>query len=888
MQPGGPRSETTDPARVAHFRILSRLGRGGMGVVYRAEDESLRRTVALKLLPDTGSKEKRQRFVREARSAAAVTHPNVAAVYQIGEDDGRVYIAMELVEGENLRSRMDRGPLDLATARELAAQIASGLSAAHDKGIVHRDLKPENVMITPSAVVKLLDFGLAKPAYELAVPTDPELVPPETDRFETADAGRIIMGTPDYMSPEQALGDKVDVRADVFAFGILFYEMLCGVRPFRPYGGANASATLISIARDPAPPIRERAGDVDEETAAIVMRCLAKSRAERFANAGEIAAALGRRRPPPPPTPSAPRPAAKSPSEAQTLSSPDFRPPAPRRRGPPWVLGAGLALVLAAAGAWWSVGRTTTPATMASVPAPPTPSAATLRIADHPSSHSAVPAAEASYRRGMEMIAHGEATAFKAELESAIAADPDFAAAHLQLLLFESYFCPTDLAAARPHFMVARRMKATLDGRDQELLDALEPTILDPPDLQEAAARMRALATRRPDDPQVWDALSAAENKLFHFRASAAAAERATIVDTSEMLTIAFVAWAQDVEPAQQEQVIDACLRRSSTAEWCRIERAKEREQRGACFELEKEARSLTALVPEAPSGPSFLADALAGEGAAAEALSIALAERRTKLPQAARARSEAIDRANLALWTGDFVTGLSSLEQAAQLRSSPSLTMARVEALWETGQRRPAADLALDYIKKAAALPRYERPESDPMPHMLARAHEGGAMPDADFTVQREAWLSGWRARLDDEAWKTAGPVVWAMAFAYPASPEDAKASVARLATVGAPPPIANRQFWTNDGPIGELLRVGGRIDDAVPRLQAEANRCTYDMTRVQAQLGLALSLEARGDTPSACAAYAKVLARWGHARPRSVTADEARARSRALGCSP
>src|ERR1017187_6587579 len=138
-----------------------------MGVVYRAEDEKLRRAVALKVLPDTsGNEERRQRFLREARSAAAITHPNVAVVYAVDEADGRIYIAMELVEGENLRARLDRGRLDVAIAKELAEQIARGLAAAHEKGIVHRDLKPENVMITPPGVVKLLDFGLAKSGVE--------------------------------------------------------------------------------------------------------------------------------------------------------------------------------------------------------------------------------------------------------------------------------------------------------------------------------------------------------------------------------------------------------------------------------------------------------------------------------------------------------------------------------------------------------------------------------------------------------------------------------------------------------------------------------------------------------------------------------------------------
>ncbi len=272
-------------SRIAHFRLDALLGRGGMGAVYRALDEKLRRDVALKLLPPTRDAEKRARFLREARLAAAITHPNVAVVYAVDEADGRVYIAMELVEGENLRWRMDRGPLDVATALELATQIARGLAAAHDKQIVHRDLKPENVMITPAGVVKLLDFGLAK-SEATSNPTTAALA--KTETVVTSDEGR-IMGTPGYMSPEQALGEALDVRSDVFSFGIVLYEMLAGARPFSASG---AGATRVAIVRDAPPPLRAQAPQVDEHTASVVMRCLEKVPDARFAHAAEIVAAL--------------------------------------------------------------------------------------------------------------------------------------------------------------------------------------------------------------------------------------------------------------------------------------------------------------------------------------------------------------------------------------------------------------------------------------------------------------------------------------------------------------------------------------------------------------------------------------------------------------------
>ncbi len=369
-----------DPVRVAHFRILGRLGQGGMGVVYRAEDEKLRRVVALKLLPDASrNEERRQRFLREARSAAAITHPNVATIHQVDEVDGRVYIAMELVLGDNLRDRLQGGPLDLATARGLAAQIARGLAAAHDKGIVHRDLKPENVMITPEGVVKLLDFGLAKAASESPQTGKTEAALAKTETRVTSEDGR-VMGTPDYMSPEQAVGAPLDVRSDVFSFGIVFYEMLAASRPFL---ATTTGGMLVAIARDPIQPLRERAPDIDAATAAIVEQCLAKAPSDRFANAGEIVAALGGRTVSP---------------LAMTRSQTDVRGSAATTAaaGSP-VGGARLRLALVAAAAlvgigllaWrWSAARepsvSATPATPATPAAPVSPSARAVAPAPSP------------------------------------------------------------------------------------------------------------------------------------------------------------------------------------------------------------------------------------------------------------------------------------------------------------------------------------------------------------------------------------------------------------------------------------------------------------------------------------------------------------------------
>jgi Tol biopolymer transport system component/predicted Ser/Thr protein kinase len=351
-----PPLEPADPERLGHYRVLGRLGAGGMGIVYRVEDEKLQRTVALKVLPQASrSEETRRRFLREARAAAAIAHPNVAVVHAVDEIDGQVFIAMELVEGETLRARLSRGALDAGVARDIALQIAQGLAAAHAKRIVHRDLKPENVIVTPAGVVKLLDFGLAKiGALERAGPDT--VADASTASLVTGAEGRLL-GTPAYMSPEQAMGEPLDARSDVFSFGILMYEMLAGARPF---AGSNTGAVLVAVARDAPQPLQELAPHVDARTASLVMRCLAKAPSERFADAHAIVGALLA-------APSLEEAVAPVRTAGGSAATGKVVTPRGRVAGV-WVVGAALAL--ASLGAWRWAQRAPMPAVSAS-PSPP-------------------------------------------------------------------------------------------------------------------------------------------------------------------------------------------------------------------------------------------------------------------------------------------------------------------------------------------------------------------------------------------------------------------------------------------------------------------------------------------------------------------------------------
>jgi two-component system, LytTR family, response regulator len=272
---------------LSHYKILEELGRGGMGVVYRALDTSLGREVALKVLGASASRDEEQehRLRLEARAAAALAHPAVSVVYEIGEADGATFIAMELVRGRPLAALIAETPLAPARALDLAIEVAEGLAEAHARGVVHRDLKPKNVMLTESGHVKIIDFGLAK----LVRPRPPFESGSDTPAWGDTDPGRIL-GTAAYMSPEQVRGSEVDARSDLFAFGALLYEMLAGEPAFRRETGVE---TLHAVLKEPAPRLPEAgldaAGPVLQR---LLDRCLAKAPDDRYASAADLVADL--------------------------------------------------------------------------------------------------------------------------------------------------------------------------------------------------------------------------------------------------------------------------------------------------------------------------------------------------------------------------------------------------------------------------------------------------------------------------------------------------------------------------------------------------------------------------------------------------------------------
>ncbi|MEE9167431.1 MAG: serine/threonine-protein kinase [Candidatus Neomarinimicrobiota bacterium] len=311
---------------ISHYRILQKLGEGGMGIVYKAEDTKLKRTAALKFLAPhmVGSKEEKTRLIHEAQAAAALDHPNICTVHEIDEVEGQTFIAMAYIDGESLKERIESGPLKLDQAVDIAIQIAEGLQEAQEKGIVHRDIKSANIMLTEKDQVKIMDFGLAKLG----------------GRTKITKTGTTV-GTVAYMSPEQARGEEIDHRTDIWSLGVILYEMVTGQLPFK---GDYEQAVIYSILNEEQEPITGLRTAVPLELERIVNTSLEKEPSERCQHADDLAVDLKK---------------LKKDLESGRITTTQAQIPGMRepKKTPVWLVPTSVLVLFIAAGLWFLTSR---------------------------------------------------------------------------------------------------------------------------------------------------------------------------------------------------------------------------------------------------------------------------------------------------------------------------------------------------------------------------------------------------------------------------------------------------------------------------------------------------------------------------------------------------
>jgi serine/threonine-protein kinase len=919
--------------RLGRYLVEGVLGEGGMGLVYRAHDTVLGRRVALKVLLGVEAEsaiesgERGQRLVREAQAAASLNHPNAVAIYDVGEVEGVAFIALELVEGRTLRGYIGGREPALPQRIRWLVDVAAALSAAHREGLVHRDIKPENVMIRVDGQVKVLDFGIARRFQPQHAPASgPEVV-------QALTAAGTVVGTPQYMAPEQMFDEPLDGRADQFAWGVVAYEVLTGRLPWR---GASWSAIVKQLST-PADAIRSVNPEVPEVVAAAVHRALASPRDSRFASMDDLVAALepfaGVARPVmasasggvsseartmgAPALDSAPTqlaPAAVSPTRASRQMAAQSLPPPSRESAEPPGIGdhvtrapelrsphrrrrLALALPLLAAIAAIAViaviaHRAGKPSIAAlPAPTPAAPVATALTALPLPSGR---PEAVAAYQSGLAARRIGEDGG---DFERAAELDPSIGAAWLQLVVDATESSIDDSARERYHR--AEKLAPTMSDRDRVLLEAIAPVVIEQPsNWAESSRRFGAAVERFPGDAQLWYELGWTTTNAAGIAPSLSATLRAIELDPG--YGSAFDGYAQNLaylgRTDEARQQIARCVAAAPSSLSCRRSLHQLLMQEGACADDEALARQMIAVSSSSPVGYGALADALASRGRSAATVREALKQRWATTSPAQRPLTTLRDTISSSVLAGDFVGAEAAARELAALvepsrRESDHGRAARwlAEILAETGRLPEAGRVAERYLDRRDAWEPEPRAEdfamaADATPVLLSLARRGGALSASAFAARRAEWVRAWESKVPADT----RSYVWMHGFAAPTTTlDDARAALDALPRYAPIPSF--RPMTLVDAAIGTTFLLGGRDDEALTWLEGATRSChaldfPFEHTRAHHALGLAR--EAKGDVAGACAAYQVVVDRWGKTRPRSVTAEKASARRAALAC--
>ena len=854
-------------AAVGRYIVLDCIGAGAMGVVYTARDPDLNRKVALKLLRanrDAGSSQaSRARLLREAQAMARLSHPNVMPVYDVGMVGDEVFLAMELVDGGTLSTWLRAAERPWREILVVLRAAGEGLAAAHAAGLVHRDFKPDNVLVGTDGRVRVTDFGLARASRDEATTPETPSAPGEELLASVTRTGTLI-GTPAYMAPEQLSGGVADARSDVFSFCVTLYEALYGARPFAGGSVAELAASIAARAIAPAPP----AARVPGWLRSVVVSGL---HAE---------------------------PEVRPPTLRALLDAIDAGLSRAQRRRTRLATATIVACVAGAAAFALGVVRTrdhdgthvaAPPASSASATKPPT----AWTDLDLPASDR--PEALRVYKVALQALRDGDGDA-PGNFARAAELDPLLASAHLRCALADFLNYPLD---ARAHMARAGEHEDLLGERDRLLLRAGQAWMQTQP--ADSAAFVRAMAdaqARYPEDAEVayWAATASFENGDRD--GATRLLDRVLALDP--LFTAAYylkeeeLAYGGDVEGALA--TVRDCVGHARNPTGCLLEQSAIDSVEGNCERLGRTAEQLVARDPSYHPLYWYLALAAQSQGKPVEVVRDLLAQEVARAPASLQAGFTLETAGALEVLAGDFASVQSraraldpQVAAASDIRWHGAAAFWRARALAESGRPTEAGRAAQDFLRRRTAWRDEARGDDtaiarDPTPTLLLAERDAGLLSPDEFESQRGAWVAAWT----EKAQPNCRAFVWLHGYAaIVETGDDAERALTEQPKYGPLPRYAPNTL--GDAFIGKTYLLAGRAAEALPFLERATRSCMalltpFDHTAAHAALGQALASVGRRD--EACASYAVVLARWGNARPRSVTAEKVRTLARALGC--
>jgi eukaryotic-like serine/threonine-protein kinase len=816
--------------------------------------------------PDASSASSSQRrLLREARAMAKLAHPSVTAVYDVGMHADEIFLAMELVDGCSLTEWLRERRRSWREVLDVFRQAGEGLVAAHAAGIVHRDFKPDNVLVSRDGRVRVTDFGLARAAAPERADGTEAHGKGETGAAEgTGSSGTVtrtgaIQGTPAYMAPEQLDGGPADARSDLFSFCVSLYEGLYGARPF---AGVELDVIRRAIEggafRTPL-----RGSSVPVWLRRIVLRGLRAS------------------------------PAARPESMRVLLDS--FGAGLSRARRQKVLAASGALLLSVSIAAVATLGRARQGSGMPVASPPAAPSEGPTAITDLPLPASTSAEALQVYRRGIRKVRDGE-RASAADFARAAELDPNLAAAQLRYALAVFWESPEE---GRTHLARAVEARDVLGDRDRLVLRAAEAWMrAQPADGKAFAHLLDEAFARYPLDAELALRAGFGRDEIGDQDGAIQMFDRATAIDPAFGSAYGFkaqaLAYAGDVAAARA--TAEECLRRVPEATICLGDLTVYDAEDGRCDDLLVDGQRILAHEPSSTEGYWQLALAAFAQGRPPEVVGELLRQRTARFPEPQRAEAGLFDEWTLAVLGGDFDEARARADELERgVTADADQQLHARAALWwvqasaESGRPADAAARARDFLRRKAAWVEEPRGEDfailhDPTPRLLLAERRGGLLSGAAFETERRRWVDAWMARVIP----LYAPYVWLHGYAAVAdTSDDATRALAELPRFGRMPAFG--PLTLGDAYEGATYYLAGRAADAVPLLRRAARSCLaiqspFEQTQATALLGEALA--ATGDRDGACGAYGVVLARWGRAKPRSLTAERVASLAHALGC--